>query len=89
MADALKKTSKAHTIYKTADGSGYTVMSIYNMIPSYATPPCRDCLDKHEGCHAGCVRYNDYKAEHGRIAEKARREQELASSTLLSKRRTI
>lgn len=26
-------------------------------------PPCKDCKDRHVGCHGDCERYKQYKAE--------------------------
>ena len=29
----------------------------------YANNPCRDCEDRHEGCHGGCEKYLGWKEE--------------------------
>lgn len=26
-------------------------------------PPCKDCKDRHVGCHGACERYKQYKTE--------------------------
>lgn len=28
--------------------------------------PCKDCNDRHVGCHAECQKYKDYKTEHAK-----------------------
>lgn len=28
------------------------------------TPPCKDCPDRHLGCHGTCVKYQEYKTKH-------------------------
>ena len=27
-------------------------------------PPCKDCADRHAGCHAECEKYLSWKADH-------------------------
>lgn len=29
----------------------------------YANNPCKDCEDRHEGCHGGCEKYLGWKEE--------------------------
>lgn len=31
--------------------------------------PCKDCVDRHIGCHARCERYATYKAKNAQIKE--------------------
>ena len=34
--------------------------------------PCKDCEDRHEGCHTECDKYKEYKAELDKRKEEAR-----------------
>lgn len=36
------------------------------------TAPCKDCQDRHEGCHGECERYKAYAAEREAINAKKR-----------------
>ena len=40
-------------------------------------PPCKDCADRHVGCHGKCEKY----AEFNRVCEKTRDERRLCSQT--------
>lgn len=35
--------------------------------------PCRNCENRHMGCHGQCERYNEYKIRHDEVQEKIRK----------------
>lgn len=38
--------------------------------------PCKDCTDRHEGCHATCEKYLECAKKRKEMNEKMRREKE-------------
>lgn len=41
--------------------------------PIRDTPPCKDCQDRHHGCHDKCHGYAEWKAELEKVNEERRK----------------
>lgn len=42
----------------------------------YSTSPCKNCSNRHVGCHANCEPFLHWKTEHDVIRERVRRTKE-------------
>ena len=51
--------------------------------PIRETPPCKDCTDRHPGCHDKCPRYSEWKANLEKVNEERRKYNQMA--TIFSK----
>ena len=47
------------------------------------TPPCKDCQDRHPGCHDKCHRYAEWKSKLEKVNDERRKYNQMA--TIFSK----
>ena len=51
--------------------------------PIRETPPCKDCQDRHPGCHDKCNGYADWKSKLEKVNDERRKYSQMA--TIFSK----
>lgn len=49
--------------------------------------PCRDCSDRHLGCHANCIKYNEWKNRLNKYNDHVREVNHLEHTAYVSNRR--